>query len=108
MHTHLADLIPQRHEVAEGLGLVLGLAEKGGGMEGAHERMPFFSMKVPCSFVTEKSGRIIRWAAMRPRQTTILGRSRRNCSRSHGIQASLSAGRGSRFWGGRHLTMLAM
>ena len=37
MHAHLADLIPQRHEVAEGLGLVLGLAEKGGGMEGAHE-----------------------------------------------------------------------
>ena len=37
-----------------------------------------------------------------------VGRSRRNCSRSHGIQASLSAGRGSRFWGGRHLTMLAM
>ena len=29
MHTHLADLIPQRHEVAEGLGLVLGLAPKG-------------------------------------------------------------------------------
>ena len=38
MHTHLADLIPQRHEVAEGLGLVLGLAEKGSGMEGAHEK----------------------------------------------------------------------
>ena len=31
-----------------------------------------------------------------------------NCSRSHGIQASLSAGSGSRFWGGRHLTMLAI
>ena len=37
-----------------------------------------------------------------------VGRSRRNCSRSQGMQASLSAGRGSRFWGGRHLTMLAI
>ena len=71
-------------------------------------QMPPFSIKVPCSLVTEKSARIIRWAAMRPRQTTILGCKMRNCSRSQGIQASLSAGSGSRFWGGRHLTMLAM
>ena len=43
-----------------------------------------------------------------PRQTTIFGFSRRNCSRSQGIQASLSAGWGSRFCGGRHLTMFAI
>ena len=93
---------------AKALGLFCGPRSRAAGWKVPMNRMPFFSMNCPCSLVTEKSDRIIRWAAMRPRHTTILGRSRRNCSRSQGMQASLSAGRGSRFWGGRHLTMLAM
>ena len=31
------DLIPQGHKIAKGLGFVLGLAEQGGGVKGAHE-----------------------------------------------------------------------
>ena len=56
MHTHLADLIPQRHEVAEGLGLVLGLAEKGGGMEGAHEKDAVLLNELPVLLGHRKVG----------------------------------------------------
>ena len=97
---HLVDLLPQGHKIRKGGGFVLRLPEQGGGVEGAMNHTPFFCTKVPCSLVTEKSVRIIRWEAMRPRQTTIFGCSSLNCSRSQGIQASLSVGSGSRFWAG--------
>ena len=99
MLTHGGNSVPQHGKIRKGLGLVLGLAQQGGGVEGTHKQDAAFFNDLPCSRVTEKSCRIIRWAATRPRQTTILGCSSRNCSRSHGIQASLSAGSGSRFWG---------
>ena len=37
MLAHFVDLIPERHEVCKGFRLVLGLAEEGGRVEGAHE-----------------------------------------------------------------------
>ena len=108
MQTDFVYFIPQGHKIRKGGGFVLRLPEQGGGVEGAHEPYAVLLHKGAVLLGHEKSVRIIRWEAMRPRQTTIFGCSSLNCSRSQGIQASLSVGSGSRFWGGRHLTMLAM
>ena len=58
---------------AKASGLFPGLRSSAAGCSVAVKKVPFFSVQVPCSFITLKSGRIIRWAAIRPRHTTILG-----------------------------------
>ncbi len=51
---------------------------------------------------------MIRCAATRPRHTMIFGRICATCAFSQVIHASCSSGAGSRFCGGRHLTMFAI
>ena len=48
------------------------------------------------------------FVAKLPRVTTTRGWIKETCSTSHGVHASISSGRGSRFPGGRHLTMFPM
>ena len=101
MLAHLVYFIPQGHEVAESLRLVLGLTEQGGGVERPHEEDAVLLNKGAVLLRHRKVGAYHPLGGdaaqadddFRPQQ---------------GIQASLSAGRGSRFWGGRHLTMLAI
>ncbi len=54
-----------------------------------------------CVFSTNRVAKL-------PRVTITRGWIREICSTSHGVHASISSGRGSRFPGGRHFTMLAM
>ena len=48
------------------------------------------------------------WAATRPTARIAFGRTSSICRRNHAAQLATSSGRGSRLFGGRHFTMLAM
>ena len=108
MLAHLVYFIPQGHEVAESLRLVLGLTEQGGGVKCPHEEDAVLLNKGAVLLRHRKVGAYHPLGGdaaqadddFRPQQTELLPQ--------QGIPASLSAGRGSRFWGGRHLTLLAI
>ena len=103
------DFVAQRDKIAESQRFVVGVAQqRRRGCSVAMNSVPCLSKNLPWSLVTEKPLAIICCAATRPRQTTILGAAAGNCWRSQGMQAALSSGSGSRFCGGRHLTMLAI
>ena len=108
MLAHLVYFIPQGHEVAESLRLVLGLTEQGGGVERPHEEDAVLLNKGAVLLRHRKVGAYHPLGGdaaqadddFRPQQTELLSQP--------GHTGFALGGQGSRFCGGRHLTMLAI
>ena len=109
MLTHGGNGVPQYGKVRKGFRLVLGLAQQGSGVEGTHEQDAALLNDLS---VFPGDGKILPdhpLGGNAPKADHDLGMQQPELlPQATVIQASLSAGSGSRFWGGRHLTMLAI
>ena len=98
MQTDFVYFIPQSHKIRKGGGFVLRLPEQGGGVEGAHK---------PYAVLLHKGAVLLGHGEIGADHP--LGGDAAQADHDLWLQQlELFPGRGSRFWGGRHLTMLAM